>query len=97
LGEAHELDPIDLVPYDAQPFAGLPRDRFCLVVRPSIRAVGQLLDTWHGVHFDQALNTLYLAVYRPASSPYPDDSVFKQHTESVCNVEERWVAVELSS
>jgi hypothetical protein len=88
-GEAHALDPLQLVPYNAEEFRDLPRQRFCLVHSPSIRAVGQLLDTWHRVEFDQPAATLYLSVYRPTSAVYRDNS------ERLCHVEERWVAVEL--
>jgi hypothetical protein len=90
-GEAHELDPSDLVPYDAERFADLPRARFCLVVTPSVRAVGLLLDTWHSVRFHQPSATLYLAVYRPVSPGYWDKG------EWLCHVEEQWVAVELAT
>lgn len=105
LGEAYELDPADVVPYDAERFAHLPRDRFCLVVTPSMGSVGQLLDTWHGVHFDQASSTLYLAVYRPdLAVDRPGFAVDSQVSAALksnaggefCNVEERWVAVELA-
>jgi hypothetical protein len=91
VGEAHQLDPFDLVPYDAEQFADLPRQGLCLVVSSSVRSVGQLLDTWHGVQFHQPSGTLYVAVYRPISPPY------RHNTEWLCKVEERWVAVELAA
>ena len=98
LANAVALDPLELVPYDAAAFSRIARDRFSLVVSPSMGAVGHLLDTWHGVRFDRPSSTLFLAVYRPVSAIYtrtePPHSI---DGDAVCNVEERWVAVELGS
>ena len=90
-GDACDLDPRDLVPYDAEHYGDLPRGRFSLVVTSSMRSVGLLLDTWHSVQFHQPSATLYLAVYRPVSP------VYRLNGEQLCNVEERWVAVELAT
>jgi hypothetical protein len=90
LKEAHDVNPEDLVPYDSKDYVELPRDRPCLVsVDLGFRCVGSLLDTWSSVRFDQALNTLFLGVFRPVSSPY------REGGELVCKVKEVWVAVEL--
>src|SRR5262249_42810472 len=82
---AVELDPAEIIPYDARPFDRLPRDAYCLVLNTSTRSVGRLLDTWSSVRFDPEASTLYLAVYRPTSAVYTDGG------ESLCTVEERWV------
>ena len=70
----------------------MPRNRFCLtlVSPPGVGAVGSLLDTWNDVRFDQASGTLSLSVLRPVSLPYREGSAL------LCNVEQRWVAVELA-
>jgi hypothetical protein len=88
-GEAHDLDPGDVAPYDAEKFASLPRLRYSLVITPSHGAVGQLLDTWHEVQFHQPSDTLYLAVYRPVSD------IYEKENELRCDVQERWFAVRL--
>lgn len=90
--EAHDLDPSDVVHYDSEKYAELPRNRFCLtlVSPPGVAAVGSLLDTWNDVRFDQASGTLSLSVLRPVSLPYREGSAL------LCNVEQRWVAVELA-
>jgi hypothetical protein len=90
-GDVCDLDPMDLVPYDAEHYADLPRGRFSLIVTSSMRSVGLLLDTWHSVQFHQPSATLYLAVYRPVSP------VYRLNGEQLSNVEERWVAVELAT
>jgi hypothetical protein len=90
VGETHELDPLDLVPYDADEFRDLAREGLCLVIGPSTGSVAQLLDMWHRAEFDQPSGTLYLSVYRPVSA------VFRDGTQPLCKVEERWVAVELT-
>ena len=90
LKETHELDPIDLVPSDSDDHDELPRDRPCLVsVDFGFRAAGSLLDTWSGIRFDQASNTLSLGVFRPVSDPY------REGGELLCKVKQSWVAVEL--
>ena len=91
VGEAYELDPIDLAPYDAERYADLPRDGLCLIMTSATGGIGQLLDTWHRVQFDQPSNTLYLAVFRPVSAAYKSGEAW------LCDVEERWVAVALAS
>jgi hypothetical protein len=90
-GEAHQLDPRDLIPYDAREYEAVPRGRFSLIINSGTRAVGSLLDTWHGVEFDRASDTLYLAVYRPVSA------VYYEGAECLCKVEERWIAVQLAT
>jgi hypothetical protein len=83
------FDPIDVVPYDWDKYVQLSRDSFCLVSGPSMGSVGQLLDTWSEVQFDQASSTLLLAVLRPVSTPY------RVGGQLLCKVERHWVAVEL--
>ena len=91
--EAHDLDPSDLVPYESEKYAELPRNRFCLVlVSPrGVGAVGSLLDTWNDVRFDRASGTLSLSVLRPVSLPSQEGGAL------LCDVEQRWVAVEIVS
>ena len=90
LKETHDLDPVDLVPYNREEYVELPRDRFSLVSADvGFRAVGALLDTWSGVEFDQASNTLLLGVFRPVSSPY------REAGELLCKVRQTWIAAEV--
>ena len=92
LHETYDLDPTDLVPYNSEEYVELSRDRLCLVSADrGFRSVGLLLDKWSSVKFDQASNTLFLAVFRPASSPY------REAGELVCKVSETWIAVELDA
>lgn len=94
--EAFALDPHELVPYDADAFSRIARDRFSLVVSPSIGAAGHLLDTWHGVGFDRPSSTLFLAVYRPVSAVYTSTAPpYGSAGGAVCDVDERWIAVEI--
>lgn len=88
-GESLEVDPGDLAPYQAQEFAALARDTPSLVIPPGARGEGSLLDVWHSMQFDHASDTLYLGTYRPVSAVYRDVGGLQ------CDVEERWVAVEL--
>jgi hypothetical protein len=91
LCQASALDPADLVPYSAERFARLPRDRFCLVLPDSVRSVGHLLDMWFDSRFDRANDTLYLGVYRPVSEIYAKEG------EWCCGVDEKWIAVTLAT
>ncbi len=85
------IDPLDLVPFDAERFASVGRDRFTLVVNQSTAAAGDLLDTWDDVRFDPQTRLLQLAVYRPQGDPYQDRGI------TVCRVAKVWVAVEISA
>lgn len=90
LQETHDLDPMDLVPYNWEDFLEMPRDRLCLeVVDPATGAEGSMLDIWNSVLFDQASSSLLLAVFRPVSSPY------REKGELLCKVKQTWIAVEL--
>lgn len=90
LKETHDLDPKDLVPYNWEDYVELSRDRFSLISADAgFRSVGSLLDTWSGVKFDQASNTLFLGVYRPVSPPYREGEAW------VCKIKDVWVAVEV--
>jgi hypothetical protein len=92
LKETHNLDPQDLVPYNSDDYAELSRDRLSLQSADAgFRSVGLLLDTWSGVKFDRASNTLFLSVSRPVSPPY------REGGEWVCRIKEVWVAVEIAS
>ena len=88
--ESHDLDPIDIVPYNQGDYVEIPRDRFSLrVIDPPIGSVGSMLDNWNTVAFDQASSTLQLSVFRPVSTPY------QLGGELVCDVKQTGVAVEL--
>lgn len=88
--ESHDLDPLDIVPYNVDDYAEIPRERFSLrVVEPPIGAVGSMLDNWNTVTFDQASSTLHLSVFRPVSAPY------RLGGELLCDVKQSSVAVEL--
>ena len=90
LKETHDLDPKDLVPYNWEDYVQLSRDRLSLISADiGFQSVGSLLDTWSGVKFDQASNTLFLGVHRPVSPPYRDGE------EWVCKIKIVWVAVEV--
>lgn len=84
------LDPKRLVPYEAEKYRSVPRDRYSLIVPPSTRAVGSLLDVWNEVVYDQERKLLFLSTYRPVSVILESDG------HPACKVEERWVSVELS-
>ena len=91
LKETHDLDPRDLVPYNWEDYVELSRDGLSLISADAgFRSVGSLLDTWSSVKFDQASNTLMLAVFRPVSPAY-------RELEWVCKVKQVWVAVEIGS
>jgi hypothetical protein len=89
--ESRDFNPSDLVPYDVEQYAGLPRNglSLTLVNPPGVQAVGLLLDTWSDVRFDQASNTLSLSVLRPVSPPVKENGALR------CRVDSRWVAVRL--
>jgi hypothetical protein len=88
--ESHDVDPLDIVPYNVDDYAGIPRERFSLrVVEPPIGSIGAMLDNWNTVMFDQASSTLFLSVFRPVSAPY------QLGGELLCDVKQTSVAVEL--
>ena len=87
--EAMDLDPVDLVPYDHERYATLPRRALTLVLSSGVRADGVLLDSWNAARFDPLTDTLRLATYRPVSAP--------QHDRLTCEVEARWVSVTLTA
>lgn len=90
LKETHDLDPKDLLPYNWKDYVALSRNKLSLISADvGFRSVGSLLDRWSGMQFDQASNTLFLGVYRPASPPY------RESEEWVCKVKDVWVAVEI--
>jgi len=68
---AEDLDPADLLPYDAAAYAGLSRDAFCLKHGTGAWWAGVLLDVWHDARFALETNTLLLATCRPTSAPVP--------------------------
>jgi hypothetical protein len=84
------LDPKELVPYEAEKYKSVPRDRYSLIVSPSTRAVGSLLDVWSEVVYDQERGLLFLSTYRPVSG------IFELDGHPACEVEEEWVSVEMS-
>lgn len=61
-----ELDSEKFVPYAAEQFRHLSRERYSLEVSKGQRSVGWLLDMWRFHSFDTATNSLYLSIYRPA-------------------------------
>lgn len=88
--ETLDLDPLDIVPYDVDDYAEIPRERFSLrVVDPPIGSVGSMLDNWNTVIFDQAASTLSVSIFRPVSAPY------RLGEELLCDVRLTSVAVEL--
>ena len=90
LRETHDLDPIDIVPYNREDYAEISRDHFSLnVIEPAIGSVGSMLDNWNTVIFDEASSTLFLSIFRPVSAPYDRGG------ELLCDVKQTWVAVEL--
>jgi hypothetical protein len=90
LKETQDLDPIDIVPYNSEAYAEIPRGHFSLrVIDPPIGAVGSLLDNWNNAVFDQTSSTLFLSIFRPVSAP------FGEGEQSLCDVKQVWVAVEL--
>ena len=60
-----ELDSEKFVPYAAEQFRHLSRERFSLEVSKGRWAVGWLLDMWRFQSFDAVTNSLYLSIYRP--------------------------------
>lgn len=93
LQETHDLDPSDIVPYNANDYLQLSRDGLSLVSADAgFRSVGSLLDTWSDVSFDQTSGTLFLGVFRPVSLPYR-----AADGELVCKVKQSWVAVEIGA
>ena len=61
-----ELDSEKFVPYAAEQFRHLSRERFSLEVSKGQWSVGWLLDMWRFHSFDTVTNSLYLSIYRPA-------------------------------
>ena len=90
--ETHDLDPKDLVPYNWEDYVELSREGLSLISADAgFRSVGSMLDTWSGVKFDQASNTLSLGVYRPVSPPY------REGEDWGCKIKDVWVAIEVAS
>lgn len=87
LDGAGELDPAELVPYDAQPYAKLRRDTWSLEVDAGTHGIGSMLDYWHDARYDGGTGELSLAVYRPVGPP------FTAGGQWTCRAEERWIAV----
>ena len=84
------LDPKELVPYEAEKYKSVPRGRYSLIVPPSTRAVGSLLDVWRKALYDQERELLFLSIYRPVSG------IIELDGHPACEVEEEWVSVEMS-
>ena len=61
------VEPEALVPYDAEEYKRLGRQRYILVSGPGERAIGELLDRWSVGHFDPTRQVLSLGVMRPTS------------------------------
>jgi hypothetical protein len=85
------IDPAEILPYDEEAFANLPRDSYSLQVSPGRHAVGRLLDIWHRPFFDPDNLSLTLAVYRP-SLEHPTQSQGSRQA-----VEEVWATVKLAA
>ena len=83
------LDPVKLLPYNNDEYKSIPRGSYSLVLSPTTRSVGSLLDTWHDVIYDQAKGTIFLSVYRPISKVYELDR------RPVCQVEKKWIALKM--
>ena len=67
------LNPEKLVPYNSDEYKSVPRGRYSLVLSPSTRSVGSLLDTWNDMNYDQEKGMIFLSVYRPISKVYELD------------------------
>lgn len=93
---AEDLDPTDLLPYDAAAYAGLSRDEYSLTLGSGTWGAGVLLDTWHDVRFVLETNTLLLATCRPTSAPSSMSAPHRRGRQLMCQAEERWVQVDLA-
>jgi hypothetical protein len=83
------LDPKTLLPYQASEYASIPRNPYSLILSRSRRSVGHFLDIWTRVHFDDSRSVLQLQTYRPTSEPFVEGHA------TVCEVDPRWIEVEL--
>ena len=85
------IDPSEMLPYDQDSYKSVPRDGYSLQINQSTRAVGSLLDVWHGSHFDPRSNTLYAATYRPVDAPINISG------RTTCVVDEVWASINLAA
>jgi hypothetical protein len=90
------LDPVQVVPYNVADYEGISRGTYSLVLGPSGRGVGSLLDDWSDILVDRATGRLMLAVFRPTSpaGPFPRLGA-GGHEVFGCTVEKRWVSAQL--
>jgi hypothetical protein len=88
---ATDFDPADLIPYDRAAYASINRDRYSLHIGPRTRAVGNLLDRWSRLEFDNIRCVLRGTVYRPDGPPEFTDG------EYLCAAKERGVEITVSA
>lgn len=92
------LDPLAMVPYDAQSYAQLDRDRYCLEIGPTTRAAGRLLDDWSDATIDPVTNTVMLSILRPVSEVAPLAQAPRSDVGGTlgCRVEKVWVTADIN-
>jgi hypothetical protein len=93
---AWDLDPADLLPYDAAAYASISRKQYSLIIGNARCGAGVLLDKWDNVRFVPETNALLLATYRPTSPPGLKFALDGETKQIMCRAKERWVQVELA-
>jgi hypothetical protein len=94
------VDPEVLLPYDAQSYRELKRDRWVLNIGRGTRGIGRLLDEWSRARFDPGTQQIELGVYRPTSEvrvapPLAPDPTHAE-AELGCSAELKWVALDVN-
>jgi len=89
LDSIETLDPLRMLPYDAERYSQIPRGRYSLVINRGTRCVGSLLDTWSHIEFRPQKNELLLSIYRPTSD------VFDLDGAPACDVELKRTAIQI--